>query len=230
MGGASTVSADLIQAAEDVFGASVVNLFGQTELAPVITATSPRDTREDQLRTVGRALPQVDIAILDPVTGQPVPIGSPGEICARGYQVMIGYLHDPEASARVVDGEGFLHTGDVGSMDERGYITVLGRLKEIIIRGGENISPVEIEECLLRHPAVREAAVFGVPDLRMGELVAAAIGLSASAQADAEMSLIAHCRERLAPHKTPVHWYFVDELPRTPTGKVQNFRLAELAH
>jgi fatty-acyl-CoA synthase len=230
MGGAATISSELIQAAEDVFGAPVINLFGQTELSPVLTATSPDDTRADQLGTVGRPLPQVDLVILDPTTRAVVPVGMTGEICARGYQVMSGYLHDPDATAEAIDAEGFLHTGDLGSMDERGYLTVKGRLKELIIRGGENISPMELEECLARHPAVAEAAVFGVPDDRLGETVAAAVVLRPHAPSDVRAALVAHCREHLAPHKTPVHWYVVNELPRTPTGKVQKFRLAALAH
>ena len=227
MGGASNVPATMIEAAEGVFGAAVVNLFGQTELAPVLTATRPGDSRADQLSTVGHPLPHVDVKIVDPATGAVVPVGESGEICARGYQQMIEYLHDPAATARTVDAEGFVHTGDLGSLDERGYLTLTGRLKDLIIRGGENIAPAAIETCLAEHPAVIESAAFGIPDSRMGEIVGAVVrvreeppGLGAD--------LVAHCRERLSPFKVPSRWFVAEALPVTPTGKVQKFKLAEL--
>ncbi|MGK2853618.1 MAG: class I adenylate-forming enzyme family protein, partial [Microbacteriaceae bacterium] len=171
MGGASNVPATMIEEAEQVFGASVLNLFGQTELAPVLSATTPSDSRHDQLTTVGRLLPHVECKIVDPASGETVTIGQPGEICARGYQQLLEYLHDPEATARAVDSEGFLHTGDLGTLDERGYLTITGRLKDLIIRGGENISPTEIETVLVGHEAVLDAAVVGLPDDRWGEIV-----------------------------------------------------------
>ncbi len=180
MGGAANVAPSLIEAAEQVFGASVINLFGQTELAPVLTATRPGDSRADQLGTVGHPLPHVDVKIVDPATGDTTRIGEPGEICARGYQQMITYLHDPEATAATVDAEGYVHTGDLGAMDERGYIQLTGRLKELIIRKGENIAPAEIESCLVEHEAVLDAAVFGIPDDRSGEIVGAAVASAAS--------------------------------------------------
>ena len=170
MGGASNVPASMIESAESVFGASVVNLFGQTELAPVLSATRPSDSREDQLTTVGRPLPRVECKIVDPNTNETLAVGEPGEICARGYQQFLGYLNDPEATARAVDADGFVHTGDLGTLDARGYLSVTGRLKELIIRGGENISPVEIEGVLVGHDAVAEAAVVGLPDERWGEI------------------------------------------------------------
>lgn len=228
MGGASNVPSTMIEAAERVFGASVINLFGQTELAPVLTATSPADSRAVQLETVGRPIPQVDCAILDPETNAVVPLGVEGEICARGYQLMVGYLHDYEATKRAVDADGFLHTGDLGTMDQDGYVRVTGRIKDLIIRGGENIAPAEIESCLSEHPAVAVAAVFAEPDDRWGETVAAAVVLRGDAEAPSADTLIAHCRQRLAPHKIPVRWFAVDELPTTPTGKVQKFKLPEL--
>jgi len=227
MGGAATVPAPMIEAAEVIFGASVTNLFGQTELAPVLTATRPGDTREDQLRTVGHPLPQVDVKIVDPLTGVVQPLGEPGEICARGYQQMVEYLHDPAATAHAVDDEGFVHTGDLGSMDERGYLTLTGRLKDLIIRGGENIAPAEIEICLAGHPAVVEAVVFGLPDARMGEVVAAAVRVREEPDALRE-SLVKHVRERLSPHKLPSRWFLASEFPVTPTGKVQKFLLSGL--
>jgi len=165
----------MIEAAGEIFGASVINLFGQTELAPVLTATRPTDSRHDQLDTVGRPLPQVDCAIIDHDTGEIVPVEVPGEICARGYQQMIGYLNDSAATARAVDADGFLHTGDLGSMDDRGYLRITGRIKDLVICGGENIAPLEIEECLARHGDVESVAVFGVPDDHFDEVLAAAL-------------------------------------------------------
>lgn len=226
IGGASNVSASMIAAAESVFGASVLNLFGQTELSPVLTATRPTDDRADQLGTVGHPLPQVDVKIVDP-QGKVVPPGHPGEICARGYQQLIEYLHDPEATAATVDDDGFVHTGDQGSMDERGYVTLTGRLKELIIRGGENISPASIESCLVTHPAVREAAVVGLPDERMGEIVAAIVRVRDEVSADLGEQLREHARQHLAPYKVPARWFVAHELPVTPTGKVRKFAVVE---
>jgi fatty-acyl-CoA synthase/long-chain acyl-CoA synthetase len=228
LGGASTVSATMIEAAEQAFGASVTNLFGQTELGPTLTATRPTDPRALQLATVGRPLPQVDCAILDPTTGAVAPLGMAGEICARGYQVMSQYLHDPDATARAVDANGFLHTGDLGSMDSDGYLTLTGRLKELIIRGGENISPAEIESCLLDHAEVADAAVVGVPDDHWGEIVVAVVHSTTDEPAGLADRLREHCRERLSPHKIPVQWHHLDALPITPTGKVQKYRVVEL--
>jgi fatty-acyl-CoA synthase/long-chain acyl-CoA synthetase len=228
LGGASTVSAELIEAAETTFGATVVNLFGQTELAPTLTATRPDDSRDDQLRTVGRPLPQVDCKVVDPATGEVAPIGQPGEICARGYQQMIGYLHDAQATAATVDAEGFVHTGDIGFMDERGYLTVTGRLKELIIRGGENIAPAEIEACLCRHDAISEACVFGLPDDRLGEIVGALIVARVPLPADVVDQLDAHARKHLMPHKIPQRWFVAEDVPRTPTGKVRKFAVRDL--
>ena len=228
LGGASTVSAELIQATEHTFGATVVNVFGQTELSPVLTATRPDDNRDDQLRTVGRPLPQVDCKIVDPVTGAVVPVGHPGEICARGYQQMIGYLHDAAATAATVDVDGFVHTGDLGVMDERGYLTHTGRLKELIIRGGENIAPAEIEACLGQHEMVAEVCALGLPDDRLGEIVAAVVVARGDLPADAIDQLRAHAGKRLTPHKVPQRWFVAGDLPKTPTGKVRKFALPDL--
>jgi fatty-acyl-CoA synthase/long-chain acyl-CoA synthetase len=232
LGGASNVPAAMIEATERVFGAAVTNVFGQTELSPVLTATRPGDAREDKLRTVGHPLPQVDVKIVDPGTGEVVALGVPGEICARGYQQLIEYLRDPVATAATVDADGFVHLGDLGAMDERGYITLTGRLKELIIRGGENIAPAGIESCLAEHPSVLSATVFGLPDERMGEIVAAAVHLREPGEAEdpaaLRASLVAHCRERLSPYKLPSRWFLAGDLPVTPTGKVQKFRLADL--
>ncbi|MCV7102756.1 class I adenylate-forming enzyme family protein [Mycobacterium palustre] len=228
LGGASTVSAELIEAAESTFGANVLKVFGQTELSPVLTVTRPGDNRADRLGTVGRPLPQVDCKVVDPATGTVVPVGQPGEICARGYQQMIGYLHDPAATAATVDGDGFVHTGDLGVMDERGYLTLTGRLKELIIRGGENIAPAEVEACVAEHEVVAEACAVGLPDDRLGEIVAVVVVAHRPLVPDTVDQLRAHARKHLTPHKVPQRWFAADELPKTPTGKVRRFAIREL--
>ncbi|MCW3472852.1 acyl--CoA ligase [Rhodococcus pyridinivorans] len=228
MGGASNVPSAMIEAAERTFGARIINLFGQTELAPVLSATRRDDTREDQLRTIGHPLAQVDCKIIDPITGETLPIGETGEICARGYQQFIEYLHDPEATARAHDAEGYVRTGDLGSMDERGYITLSGRLKDLIIRGGENIAPAEIESCLAEHDSVLEATVIGLPDEKMGEIVAAVVRVRGDEPDNLHKSLYEHVAQRLSPYKIPTRWFVATDLPVTPTGKVQKFAVAQV--
>jgi fatty-acyl-CoA synthase len=227
MGGASNVAPTLIADAETTFGATVINLFGQTELSPVLSATRPGDSRDDQLATVGRPLPHVDCKIVDPATNETVAVGAPGEICARGYQQFVAYLHDPDATSRAVDDDGFVHTGDLGTMDARGYLTVTGRLKELIIRGGENIAPAEIESVVAEHESIADTAVVGIPDERLGEIVAAVLLVPGDADADLKDQLIDHVRARLAPFKMPSRWFVADQLPVTPTGKVRKFELRD---
>jgi fatty-acyl-CoA synthase len=227
MGGASDVPATMIENAELVFGAPVMNLFGQTELAPVLSATRPSDSRADQLATVGRPLPHVECKIVDPVTNETLAVGEPGEICARGYQQFLGYLNDPDATARTVDEDGYVHTGDLGTLDGRGYLSVTGRLKELIIRGGENISPAEIEGVLVGHEAVLEASVVGIPDDRWGEVVAAVIRIADDADRLLKTDIVDYVGGRLAPFKVPARWFVIDALPVTPTGKVRKFELRD---
>ncbi|ALL79703.1 long-chain fatty acid--CoA ligase (plasmid) [Pseudonocardia sp. EC080610-09] len=227
LGGASNVPPALIEAAEKMFGASVINLYGQTELSPTLTATRPDDTRSDQLGTVGHPLAQVDVKIVDPATGDVVAQNTPGEICARGYQQLVEYLHDPDATSAAVDAEGFVHTGDLGAMDERGYIRLTGRLKELIIRKGENIAPAEIESSLLELDGIAEAVVVGVPDEQLGELVAAVVRVDGDTPADLRDRLVSHAKERLSPYKVPARWFVTDEFPLTPTQKVQKFRVVQ---
>jgi len=226
MGGAALVSPELIDGAAEVFGATVLNLFGQTELAPVLSMTRPDDSRDDRLATVGRPLPQVECKIVDPASRSVVAVGEPGEICARGYQQFVGYLHDPAATAVTVDADGFVHTGDLGAMDERGYLTVTGRLKDIIIRGGENISPADVERQLAGHPGVTDVAVVGLPDDRWGEIVAAVLRADGD-PADIREVLVAQAKSALAPYKVPCRWFVADEFPVTPTGKVRKFALRD---
>ena len=227
MGGASNVPAAMIESAETVFGATVINLFGQTELSPVLSATRPGDTREDQLNTVGRPLPQVDCKVVDPNSGATLPLGEPGEICARGFQQFVGYLDDAEATSRAVDAEGFVHTGDLGTMDARGYLSVTGRLKELIIRGGENIAPAEIEMALAGHDAVIDAAVIGLPDDRWGEIVAAVLRVRAHDHSALKTEVTEYLGSRLARFKMPTRWFITDQIPVTPTGKVRKFELRD---
>jgi fatty-acyl-CoA synthase/long-chain acyl-CoA synthetase len=227
MGGASNVSSALIEATETVFGATVINLFGQTELSSVLTATRPDDSRHDQLTTIGRPLPQVDCRIVDPITGGVVEVGHLGEICARGYQAFVEYLHDPQATAAAIDADGYVRTGDLGTMDERGYLTITGRLKDLIIRGGENVAPVEIETHIVGRPGIADCAVVGLPDERLGETVAAVVRPSVEGTVPDKQLLIEYLEERLAPYKIPARWFTADEFPVTPTGKVRKFELRD---
>ncbi len=223
VGGAANVPAVMIEAAEETFGATVINLFGQTELAPVLSATRPADSRIDQLTTVGRPLPQVDCKVTDPGTGAVLPAGAEGEICARGYQQLIEYLHDPHATAAAVDGDGFVHTGDLGVLDERGYLKVTGRLKEMIIRGGENIAPAQVESVLAGHPLVEQAVVVGLPDDDWGEIVACVLRLTGPPPGDLVDQLTRYALERMGRYKVPTRWFLADEFPLTPTGKIRKF-------
>lgn len=225
--GGDTVPADLIETCEKTFTVGFSTVYGQTELSPIVTQTSPHDTKQDNRFTAGKPLWNADVAILDPASGAIAPIGTEGEICARGYQRMIGYLDMPEETAATIDADGWLHTGDLGSMDERGYVTVTGRLKDMIIRGGENIYPREIEQVLLQHPAVGNAAVVGIPDKDWGETVAAIIQSEPGSTPPSAADLHDFVRERLAPHKTPKAWYVTDDLPTNALGKLQKFRLRD---
>jgi acyl-CoA synthetase (AMP-forming)/AMP-acid ligase II len=201
-------------------------VYGQTELSPVVTRTSPDDAERDNRATAGRPLWNVEVAVLDPGDGAIVPIGAEGEICARGHQQMIGYLGMPEETAATIDADGWLHTGGLGSLNDRGFLTVTGRLKDMIIRGGENIYPREIEQVLVQHPAVTDAAVLGLPDEEWGETVAAVVRLAPGTRLTSD-ELHDFVRARIAPHKTPKAWYAIGELPVSAMGKLQKFRLRE---
>ncbi|TDC41297.1 long-chain fatty acid--CoA ligase [Actinomadura sp. KC345] len=225
--GGDAVPADLVETCEKTFGAGFSTVYGQTELSPIVTQTSPQDSAQDNRSTTGRPLWNVEVAILDAATGTVTPVGVEGEICARGYQTMIGYLDMPEETAATIDGDGWLHTGDLGSMDERGYVTVTGRLKDMIIRGGENIYPAEIEAVLLDHPAIINAVVVGVKDEEWGERVAAIVELDPDGAVPSEQELHDLVRASLAPHKTPKAWYVSSDLPRNAMGKLQKFRLQD---
>jgi fatty-acyl-CoA synthase len=202
--------------------------YGMTEMSPIATFTAHDDSLERRVGSVGRVFPHVEAKIVDPNTGATVPRGVPGEFCARGYSIMHGYWNDPAGTNAARDLAGWMHSGDLATMDEAGYVRIVGRIKDIIIRGGENISPREIEEVLLVHPAVSDAQVIGVPSAKYGEEVMAWVKLRPGCAATCE-ELSRHCCDRLAAFKTPRHWKFVEGFPLTVTGKVQKFRMREIA-
>jgi len=229
LSGGSTVPAELVRRIESALGVRFGIVYGQTEASPVITQTRPDDSPDDKAETIGQPQPQQEVRLADPATGETVPVGEIGEILARGYNVMLGYFEMPDATAEAIDADGWLHTGDLARMDARGYLTIEGRLKDMVIRGGENLYPREIEELLFRHPAVAEVAVFGVPDDKWGEELACVVrrGAGPEAAGVGEQELRAFVREHLAPQKTPRYWAFLDTLPLTPSGKIQKFVLRE---
>jgi fatty-acyl-CoA synthase len=229
MSGAASVPASLVRRTIRLLGCQFSILFGQTETHGVISQTRVTDTPEDQADTVGQPLPQLEVKITDVGTGEPVPIGEQGEICCRGYQNMLGYYDMPAETAATIDDDGWLHMGDIGSMDERGFLRVTGRVKDMIIRGGMNLYPAEIEAVLQDHPAIETAAVIGVADEKWGEQVAAVLRLRADLGRPTATELTEFLRDQIAPHKVPVFWSFVEALPMTPTGKTQKFVLRQQA-
>jgi fatty-acyl-CoA synthase len=206
----------------------LVIAYGMTELSPACTMTSLSDPLDKRVSTVGRVFPQVECKIVDPLTGQVVPRGTPGEVLARGYNVMLGYWNDPKATADAIDGARWMHTGDLATMDADGYVNIVGRSKDMIIRGGENVYPREIEEFLYTHPAISDVQVIGVPDEKYGEEIMAWVQLKEGQQASAD-ELRDFCRGTIAHYKIPRYWKFVDSFPLTVTGKVQKFKLREAA-
>ncbi len=195
--------------------------YGQTELSPINNMTLPDDSLERRTETVGRAMPWVEIKIVDDA-GHVVPVGQKGEICTRGYSVMQGYWNDPEKTAETIDASGWLYSGDIATMDASGYVRIVGRIKDMIIRGGENIYPREVEEFLYQHPAISEVQVFGIPDEKMGEEVCAWIQLNDGADLTAD-DVKAYCKDQITHFKVPRHIRFVSEYPMTVTGKIQKF-------
>ena len=224
--GGSLVPAPMVKRLEAELGAPFTIVFGQTECSPVASMTRPSDTLDDKAGTIGPPMPGVEVKIIDPATGATVAVGEVGEYCTRGYHVMHEYFENPEATAATIDNDGWLHTGDLCAMDERGYCTVEGRLKDMIIRGGENIYPRELEDLLFAHPSVGEVAVVGLPDDTWGETVAAFVRPAPGQRVDKAV-LFAYLREHLAPHKTPRQWFAIDTFPLTGSGKIQKFKLRE---
>lgn len=210
------------------FMREVTICYGMTETSPVSTQTRHDDDLDRRVSTVGRVHPHVTVKIADPATGRAVPRGEQGELCTAGYGVMLGYWDEPVRTAEAVDQEGFMHTGDLAVMDADGYVSIVGRSKDVVIRGGENIYPREIEEFLHGHPEIRDVQVVGVPDPRTGEEVCAWVQLAPGSSLDAE-GLREWCRGRLAQYKIPRYVRVTDDFPMTVTGKVQKFRMKEIS-
>jgi fatty-acyl-CoA synthase len=202
--------------------------YGMTETSPVSTQSSLDDPLDKRVSTVGRVHPHVEVKIVDPVSGAVVPRGTSGELCTRGYSVMLGYWGDEKATRNAIDTAGWMHTGDLATMDEEGYVNIVGRIKDMIIRGGENIYPREVEEFLHGHPGVSEAQVIGVPSQKYGEEVMAWIRPRPGFELSSE-GLVAYCTGKIASYKIPRYWKIVAEFPMTVTGKVQKFKMREVA-
>jgi fatty-acyl-CoA synthase len=208
--------------------AEVTIAYGMTEVSPVATQTLRHDPVELRVSTVGVAHPHVEIKIVDPELGETVPSGVSGEFCTRGYSVMQGYWNEPERTADAIDGDGWLHSGDLAVMDGSGYVKIVGRLKDMIIRGGENVYPREIEEYLFTHPDIVDAQVVGVPDERFGEQIMAWIQKRSGSDLS-EDDVVDFCKGHIAHFKVPRYVRFTDDFPMTVTGKIQKYRLRERA-
>jgi fatty-acyl-CoA synthase len=199
--------------------------YGMTETSPVSTQTAVDDPVERRVSTVGRVQPHLEIKIVDG-EGRTVPVGERGEFCTRGYSVMLGYWDDAEKTAEAIDAEGWMHTGDLATMDADGYANIVGRIKDMVIRGGENVYPREVEEFLFRHPKVEDVQIVGVPDEKYGEEICAWIKLR-SGETCEEAEIRAFCQGQIAHYKIPRYVRFVDGFPMTVTGKIQKFEIRE---
>ena len=213
---------------KDMHCTEITSVYGLTEASPGITQTTTNDAVELRVETVGRAFPGVEAAVLNPETYEPLPPNTIGEICCRGYNVMKGYYNMPEETKKAIDGNGWLHSGDLGTCDENGYYRITGRIKDMIIRGGENVYPREIEEFLYTVDGVKDAQVVGIPDEKYGEIVGAFVMLNDGAQLTEE-DIQDYARTKIARYKVPKHIFFVNEYPLTASGKIQKFKLRELA-
>ncbi len=203
--------------------------YGMTETSPVSTQTRADDSLDRRVSTVGRVGPHLEVKVIDPETGRAVPRGTPGELCTRGYSVMLGYWEQPDKTAEAVDAAHWMHTGDLAVMDHDGYLAITGRIKDMVIRGGENIYPREIEEFLYTHPDILDAQVIGVPDAKFGEELMVWVRLRPGAADVTAESLREFCRGQLAHYKIPRHVHIVDEFPMTVTGKVRKVEMRERA-
>jgi fatty-acyl-CoA synthase len=228
MGGAPCPVEIMKRVMTDMHARELCIIYGMTETAPVSFMTRPEDDLQRRVATVGRVMPHSEAKVIDPSTGRTVPVGNSGEICTRGYLVMRGYWENPQATAEAIDDAGWMHTGDLGAMDAEGYLQIVGRIKDMVIRGGENLYPREIEEVLFQHPAIASVQVVGVPDARLGEELMAWVVLRDDAQVSVD-ELREFCHDRVAHFKVPRYFRFVDEFPMTVTGKVQKYRLREIA-
>ena len=226
--GGTPVPVYLMEQVTERMGADVSIVFGQTEASPIITQTLPSDPFERKAATVGVPLPHTEVKIIHPATGELVPCGERGELCCRGYLVMLGYYKMAEKTAETIDPDGWLHTGDLATMDAQGYVNIVGRLKDMVIRGGENLFPAEIEAFLIRHPKVTDVQVLGVPDAFFGEELLAVVIPEAGEQL-IEQELRDYCKGRISHQKIPRYFQFVESYPLTASGKVQKFVLREQA-
>ena len=225
MAGAPCPAPVMQKVMDDMHMPQITIAYGMTETSPVSFQSSIDDPFAKRVHTVGRVHPMLAVKIVDQ-HGQIAALGEAGELCTRGYSVMRGYWDDVDRTAESIDADGWMHTGDLATLDEEGYCSIVGRLKDMIIRGGENIYPAEIEALLFRHPAVHNVQVFGVSDDKYGEAVAAWLVLKPEAVLD-EAALREYCREHMAHYKVPEHIRFVKEIPMTVTGKPQKFVMRE---
>lgn len=228
MAGSPCPEAVMRRVIDEMHMPEVTICYGMTETSPVSTQTAADDPLEQRTGTVGRVHPHVEVRVVDPRTGETVPRGETGELCTRGYSVMRGYHEDPERTAEAIDGDGWMHTGDLATIDGGGYVRIVGRAKDMIIRGGENVYPREIEEFLYGHPDVADVQVIGVPDERLGEEIMAWVVPRPGAAPDPE-AIREHCRGAIAHYKVPRYVHVTDAFPMTVTGKVQKFRMREIA-
>ena len=227
MGGSPCPIEIMNRVAERMHCPGLVVIYGQTESSPIITMSSVSDTAKHRLTTIGCAVPNVEVKIVSPLNNETAPIGEQGELCTRGYLVMKGYDQEPEATAKAIDSEGWLHTGDLATMRSDGYFHITGRAKDMIIRGGENIYPREIEEFLYSHPKIMDVQIVGLPDEKLGEVVLAWIRLK-SGESCNEQEIRDFCRDKIAYFKIPEYIRFVGAFPMTVSGKVQKFKIREI--
>lgn len=226
MAGALCPEALMKRAITEMNLGEITIIYGLTEASPGITQTRRDDTLEHRTQTVGEVLPEMEVKIVDPATGEALGTNQPGELCVRGYNVMRGYYNNPEATAKAIDAQGWLRTGDQATMDDEGYVRITGRIKDIIIRGGENIAPKEVEDWLRQHPAVSDVYVYAIKSEFFGEEVGAAVKIKAG-ETVTEEELKAFCQGQLARFKIPRYWRFVTDFPMTASGKIQKFKLRE---
>jgi fatty-acyl-CoA synthase len=200
--------------------------YGMTETSPVSAQTTADDDMDRRVSTVGRVHPHVEVKIIDPETGRVLGRGLPGEMCTRGYSVMLGYWNEPEKTAEAIDAARWMHTGDIAVMDQAGYLNIVGRIKDMVIRGGENVYPREVEEFLYAHAAIEDVQVIGVPDVRYGEELCAWVKLRPGQELTAE-EIRSYCQGKIAHYKVPRYIRFTKDFPMTITGKVQKFKMRE---
>ena len=227
MAGAPCPIETMKQGMDKMYCKEIISVYGLTETSPGMTASATTDSMEIRATTVGRAFPNVEVKVLDPQTNEECPPGTPGEMCCKGYNIMKGYYKNPEATAAIIDENGFLHSGDLGVMDENGYFRITGRIKEMIIRGGENIYPREIENFLYKMPQIEAIEVAGIPSPKYGEQVGAFIKIKEGCTLTEEEVKL-YCRGQIARYKIPKYIFFVEGYPMTASGKIQKYRLKDI--